>query len=169
MAAGKDSCVADKVKSEMIARRSLVFAAVKGALAGSATLAVYAALLMRPIAELAFWHMTLVGWLLAYIKAVLVIFPAALIVAAIAAIGVHFFTRARTGRLSKRETRWVLAVSAIMGCFPYAVMVLLSMNDGITISQIVNITLDLAVPTSCAAIIGAVVLIHGIRPSRHAM
>jgi hypothetical protein len=164
MAAGKDSCVADKVKSEMIARRSLIFAAVKGALAGSAALAVYAALLMRPIAEFASLDMTLVGWLLTYVKAVVIIFPAAMIVAAIAA---YFVTRARTDRLSKRETRWVLAVSATMGFLPYVAIILLSMNAGITINQFANITFELAVPTSCAAIIGASVFIHGISPSRH--
>jgi hypothetical protein len=153
----------------MIARRSLVFAAVKGALAGSAALAVYATLLMRPIAEFASWHMTFVGWLLTYGKAVVIIFPAALIVAAMAAIAVYFFTRARTEWLSKRERRWVLAASAITGGLPYAVMIFLSMNDGITVSQIANITLELAVPTSCAAIIGALVFIHGVSPARHSI
>ena len=152
----------------MIARRSLVFAAVKGALAGSAALAVYATLLMRPIAEFASWHMTFVGWLLTYGKAVVIIFPAALIVATIAAITAYFFTRARTDWLSKRERRWVLTASAIMGGLPYAVMIFLSMNDGITVSQIANITLELAVPTSCAAIIGASVFIHAVVPPRYA-
>ncbi len=146
----------------MNAFREIIRLSLKGTLVGSATLAIYGIVVVNSLETSSLWKISGAKNFSVFLKLYALILPAAFIVAVVVTAIVRRSVRTGTKDMGARGKARVLGAAGLLGLLPYCLLIVFSMNVGVTIVQVKNIIVTLALPTALSAIIGAVMVIRGL-------
>jgi hypothetical protein len=146
----------------MNAFREIIRLSLKGTLVGSAMLAIYGIVVVNSLETSSLWKMSGGQNVSLLLKLYALILPAAFIVAIVVTAIARRSVRAGPKGMGARGKARVLGTAALLGLLPYCLLIVFSMNVGVTLVQVKNIIVTLALPTALSAIIGAMMVIRGL-------